>query len=75
MTALMTAPDVAAMLGVPVSWVYRETRLDRIPHVRVGRYRRYRREAIDAWIASLEQGGTPYRHYSPGTHPGGSRDD
>jgi excisionase family DNA binding protein len=37
-------------------WVYAETRAGRIPHVRLGRYYRYRSESIDAWIRELEDG-------------------
>ncbi len=43
------------MLGVPKTWVYEQSRAGRIPTVRLGRYRRYREEAIEAWMASLEQ--------------------
>jgi excisionase family DNA binding protein len=51
---LLTAKDVAAMLGVPASWVYEQSRLGRIATVTLGRYRRYRPEAIAAWVAELE---------------------
>ena len=53
---LLDAAEVAALLGVPKSWVYSETRAGRLPHVDVGRYRRYRREAIESWIAEHERG-------------------
>jgi excisionase family DNA binding protein len=53
-TALLTADDVAAMLGVPRSWVYAQTRAGLIPTVKLGRYYRYRAEALEAWIASQE---------------------
>ena len=52
--ALMTAGEVGAMLGVPASWVYAQSRLGRIPTVTLGRYRRYRRSAIEAWVTQLE---------------------
>ena len=42
------------MLGVPKSWVYEQSRLGRIPTVTLGRYRRYRLEAIEAWIRQIE---------------------
>ena len=45
------------MLGVPASWVYSQTRAGRIPTVKLGRYYRYRREAIEVWIAEREAGG------------------
>ena len=52
--ALLTAEDVAELLGVSVAWVYAESRHGRIPTVTLGRYRRYRREAIEAWIRTIE---------------------
>jgi excisionase family DNA binding protein len=51
---LMTAEEVAERLRMTRAWVYSETRLDRIPHLRLGRYFRYRRSAIERWIAELE---------------------
>ncbi len=54
--ALLTAEGVAALLAVPTSWVYAEARAGRIPHVTLGRYRRFRREAIEAWINATERG-------------------
>lgn len=51
---LLTAKEVGDMLGVPTSWVYEQSRLGRIPTVTLGRYKRYRREAIDAWLRELE---------------------
>jgi excisionase family DNA binding protein len=52
--ALMTATEVAEFLGVPVSWVYEQSRRGRIPTVTLGRYRRYRRDAVEGWIEELE---------------------
>ncbi len=52
--ALLTAEDVAELLGVTVAWVYAQSRRGRIPTVNLGRYRRYRREAIEAWIRTIE---------------------
>lgn len=52
--SLLTAEAVAQRLGVPTSWVYEQSRLGRIPTVSLGRYRRYRPEAIDAWVEELE---------------------
>jgi len=36
--------------------VYDQSRRGRIPTVTLGRYRRYRREAIDAWLRQIEKG-------------------
>ena len=55
--SLLTAEQVASVLGVPRSWVYEQSRRGTIPTVTLGRYRRYRREAIEAWVADMEAGG------------------
>ena len=52
---LLNAADVAALLGMTKDWVYAEARADRIPHVKLGRYTRFRREAIEAWILANER--------------------
>ena len=52
---LLTADEVAALLRVTTGWVYTETRAGRIPHVPLGRYRRYRRATILHWLAGLEE--------------------
>ncbi len=43
------------LLRVTKAWVYAETRAKRIPHVPLGRYVRYRRSAVLAWIDALER--------------------
>lgn len=53
---LLTAGEVASLLRMTPGWVYSETRRNRIPHIRLGRYVRYRRSAIDAWMSTLEAG-------------------
>jgi excisionase family DNA binding protein len=64
---LLTAEEVAAMLRMTPAWIYAQTRKDALPHVRLGRYVRYRRSAITQWLAAIETGdGTP-------THAGGRR--
>jgi excisionase family DNA binding protein len=58
--SLLTADQVADLLGVPKTWVYEQSRCGRIPTVTLGRYRRYRREAIEAWVEQIEApGGRP----------------
>ena len=52
--ALLTAEQVASLLGVSTAWVYEQSRLGRIPTVTLGRYRRYRAEAIAQWLEELE---------------------
>lgn len=57
--ALLTADDVAGRLGVPKSWVYAQVRAGGVPHVRLGRYVRFRPEAIDEWLAAIEREARP----------------
>ena len=51
----MTAEEVADWLQVRIGWVYAESRAGRMPHVRLGRYCRYRRSAVVEWLARLER--------------------
>lgn len=53
---LLTADDVTDLMRVTRAWVYAETRRDALPHLRLGRYVRYRRSAIDAWMITVERG-------------------
>lgn len=53
---LLNAEQVAAMLGMTSAWVYEQSRKGRIPTITLGRYRRYRRAAIEGWLLSMEQG-------------------
>ncbi len=53
---LLEAEDVAAILGMTTDWVYREVRAKRLPHIRLGRYVRFRRESINAWLEASERG-------------------
>ena len=39
-------------------WVWAQARAGRIPHVRLGRYRRFRESAVEEWLRDLETGGT-----------------
>ena len=63
---LLTAEEVAELLGVPLSWVRDHTRSGHIPHIRLGRYIRYDRDDVLAWVESLKTGGGPrFRCHSP----------
>jgi len=56
---LLTAPEVAELLAVPTSWVREATREGRLPYLALGRYRRYERAAIEAWLAEQRSGPAP----------------
>lgn len=55
---LLIAAEVASLLRMTSGWVYAETRANRIPHLRLGRYVRYRRSAIVQWMGEIEMGKT-----------------
>lgn len=55
---LLTVSEVAKMLSVPVSWVYERTRergLQRIPHVKLGKYLRFDASEIRNWVLRLQE--------------------
>ncbi len=52
---LLTAEEVAHLLGMGIDWIYSQTRKGRIPHIRLGRTVRYRRQAILDWLEQKEQ--------------------
>lgn len=54
---LLNAAEVAELLAVPESWVREHTRNGSMPHIQLGRYIRYRGEAVLTWIDSLETSG------------------
>lgn len=58
---LLEADDVANYLGMRTDWVYREVRAGRLPHIRLGRAVRFRRESIEAWLEARERAAPPTR--------------
>ncbi len=54
MDRLLTAEEVAERLGMRTDWVWAQARAGRIPHIRLGRYRRFRESALEAWLRRLE---------------------
>jgi excisionase family DNA binding protein len=54
---LLTAAELADFLAVKESWVREATRDGRLPHLRLGRYRRYRLDDIERWLADQQAGG------------------
>jgi excisionase family DNA binding protein len=64
---LLNAKEVADRLGVPESWVRQETRAGRMPHVRLGRYRRYDWDEVVAWLETQRQG--QWRRHRPSIAP------
>ena len=69
---LLEAKEVAELLSAPVGWVREHTRSGAIPCVELGRYRRYDRAEVLAWVESLKRGDGPtFRRHQPiGRVPG-----
>jgi excisionase family DNA binding protein len=41
--------EAAAFLGVKVSWLYEQVRLNKVPSYKVGAFRRFKLTELDAW--------------------------
>jgi len=52
---LLTADEVAELLTVPVSWVRESTLSGAMPCVRLGRYVRFDRAAVESWLQECRQ--------------------
>jgi excisionase family DNA binding protein len=54
--ALLTVKEVAAILKVPVSWVYEHTRKEgaaRLPHIKIGKYLRFEEQTVRQFLEQL----------------------
>jgi excisionase family DNA binding protein len=47
---LETVESLAAYLHVATSWVYSKAESGELPSLKVGRYRRFRRSEVNAWL-------------------------
>jgi len=55
---LLTIDELAQLLKVQTSWIYRrtmETGPGAIPRIKMGRYLRFEWEAVEAWLRSLNK--------------------
>jgi excisionase family DNA binding protein len=54
---LLTDAEVAEFLNVPASWVGEAARAGRLPHVMLGRYRRFDPADLRECLEELKRGG------------------
>jgi len=54
---LLDDRELAAILGVKASWVAESARQGQIPHVRLGRYRRFVLTDVLEWLEARKGGG------------------
>jgi excisionase family DNA binding protein len=55
---LLTVSEVAGALKVKISWVYERTRRsgrDRMPHLKLGKYLRFRWPEVQEWLEQLSR--------------------
>jgi excisionase family DNA binding protein len=62
---LLVTAEIAELLAVPESWVREHSRTGKIPHVRLGRYVRYRKADVLAWLDEQNQGGAAWGKHKP----------
>ena len=56
---LLTVEEVAEMFQVPQSWVYERTRkrgLERLPHLKLGKYLRFEEGAVREFLGQQREG-------------------
>lgn len=56
MEPLLTLVEAEALLKVPRSWLYERTRKGEIPHLKLGKYLRFHRGELLAWIEGQRVG-------------------
>jgi len=47
---IFDVPGLSEYLKVEASWVYDAAKMQKIPHYKMGKYLRFRKAAIDAWL-------------------------
>ena len=49
---LLTVESLAEYLSVSMQWVYTRVNLNEIPHIKIGKFTRFKQSAIDKWLDS-----------------------
>ncbi len=47
--------DAAEFLGVKISWIYEQVRLNRMPSHKVGHFRRFRLSELEEWVRGSKE--------------------
>ncbi len=58
---LLEAKTLADEWHVPETWIYAAARDGRLPHVKLGRYVRFRRSAVEEYLLEQERGARSVR--------------
>ncbi len=51
-SALLSAPDLAKLFGVPESWVREQARLGNLPSIKLGHYVRFKIEEVQRFLTA-----------------------
>ena len=70
---MMTARQVAALLGVHENWVYDQAAAGALPSYKIGGTRRFLPDELRSWIAEHRQTSRDQRPTDPGRRRGDSR--
>lgn len=54
---LLTINQLAEATGLPASWWYSRTATGRVPHLKLGRYVRFKLADVQRWLESHRRGG------------------
>jgi excisionase family DNA binding protein len=68
---VLNIQEVAEYLRIPRSSIYKLAKRRGIPSQKVGRHWRFSRQAIDAWLASLDRADSGVPVQSSNSHPRG----
>ncbi|MCP4570636.1 MAG: helix-turn-helix domain-containing protein [FCB group bacterium] len=66
MENLLTPQEMADVLGVAVSTIYQWTHQEYIPHIKIGRFVRFRISIVEKWLEKREKKGRKTRKVAVG---------
>ena len=53
----LTVDEAARLLRVKVSWLYERTRLNEVPHIKLGKYLRLDQDELLTWVRQFRRDG------------------
>jgi excisionase family DNA binding protein len=53
---LISPRELGDKRGMKLSWIYANAEAEKIPHLKVGKYVRFRLSEIDAWLETQRRG-------------------
>lgn len=51
----LTVDEAARLLRVKVSWLYERTRLNEVPHIKLGKYLRFDQDELLTWVRQFRR--------------------